>query len=96
MIVSAVVDPLCFGPGGVFDELTKRGCDFLSHGIIQNGVLLDGPGRNCFPALCRMSSSWEPRLGNGCLACFKRSRRTTSVTWSPATTLHGLHCDTLR
>lgn len=45
MIVSAVVDPSCFGPGGVVDELTKRDAILFLDGIVQNGVLLDVPGR---------------------------------------------------
>lgn len=43
MIVSAVADPAVFGPEGITDKLTRREAIMFLRGILQNGVLLDGP-----------------------------------------------------
>jgi hypothetical protein len=43
MIVSAVADPAVFGPEGITDKLTRREAIAFLRGIVQNGVLLDGP-----------------------------------------------------
>ncbi|GIW83133.1 MAG: hypothetical protein KatS3mg105_4940 [Gemmatales bacterium] len=50
MIVSAIVDPSVFGPQGIVDELSRREASALLEGIVQNGVLIDGPERNLLRA----------------------------------------------
>ncbi len=50
MIVSAIVDPSVFGPQGIVDELARREAVALLEGIVQNGVLIDGPERNLLRA----------------------------------------------
>ena len=58
MLVSAVADPAIFGPQGIKDKLTKREAVTFLRGILQNGVLLDGPTkellRESIVQVCRL------------------------------------------
>ena len=50
MIVSAVADPEAFGPSGIHDKLSRREAIGFLNGIVQNGILLDGPTKELLRA----------------------------------------------
>ena len=50
MIVSAVADPEAFGPAGIHDKLSRREAIGFLNGIVQNGILLDGPTKELLRA----------------------------------------------
>ncbi len=50
MIVSAVADPEAFGPAGIHDKLSRREAIGFLQGIVQNGILLDGPTKELLRA----------------------------------------------
>lgn len=63
MLVSAVADPAAFGRGGITDELSKREAIAFLQGIIENGVLLDGPKRELLRKAMEEAYTLSTNLG---------------------------------
>jgi hypothetical protein len=63
MIMSAVVDPLAFGPFGIVDELAKREAIAFLTGILENGVLVDEARRGLLRQATDEASKLSTKLG---------------------------------